>query len=474
MRSYRNTNREHNRGLSQDSSKNPSRDPSPQKDQYAEIYRAQSKYAENLKRQERERSEKQRKKQEERERKKFLMSLQTNLDNSTPPTPTNFICGYFPRGGLTFIVAAPGTGKTWLLLRIACDLSVGGSILDGFAEEEKPRKSLIFAGEAGADLLFQRSYATKWKLDRNNIVILDSVSLENNDITLSLDKDEGRSNVEAYVADNKPDIVFFDTFGSFHSKNESKSEDMKQITKFLTTLAKKYNIAVVVMHHTRKGASRKKKNPLTQDDAIGSSILTRNANLVIAIEAYSEDDSNTSDMTVKEQSILEAEERAESKVMVVKVVKTWYKDFNPFTFTLVDENISENTFVNTPVNEEKKVQMLIDLSPIFNAEEKETLRDILMDYIKEYYGNGEWFKISDIPEDFPGGGLTVSLRHVQRLLLGAIKCGELERKGFARNTMYSLKSKPSENKSLDVITENQDIATLRHCNISALSTSAIV
>lgn len=84
MKSYRNTNREHNRGLSQDSSKNPSRDPSPQKDQYAEIYRAQSKYAENLKRQERERSEKQRKKQEERERKKFLMSLQTNLDNSTP------------------------------------------------------------------------------------------------------------------------------------------------------------------------------------------------------------------------------------------------------------------------------------------------------------------------------------------------------------------------------------------------------
>ena len=439
-----------------------SRNQRDQKDQYEQIYKRQSKYAETLKRLEREENERDRKLREEREHKKLLMSLQTNLDNSTPPAPTEFVCGYFPKGGLTFIVSAPGSGKTWLLLRIACDLSVGGSILDGFAEEEKPRKSLIFAGEAGSAILYQRVYRTHWNLNKENIVLLDSAYLENHGVILALDQENGRKNVEDYIAENKPDVVFFDTFGSFHSKSENKLDDMRQIIRFLTGLAQKYNVAIVVMHHTRKGSSRRKKNPITQDDAIGSSILTRNANLVIAIEAYSENDSDTSGMTVKEQSILEAEERAEAKVMVVKVVKTWYKDFNPFTFTLVDENVAVGegavSTANVSASEEKITRMIIDLSPVLTVETKETLKDILMEYIKKYYGDGKWFKANDIPEDFPGEGMTVSLRHLQRLLMEAIQDGELERQGFARNTVYALKNYPSESKDnkemklLEVIT----------------------
>ena len=50
--------------------------------------------------------------------------------------------------------------------------------------------------------------------------------------------------------------------------------------------------------------------------------------------------------------------------------------------------------------------------------------------------------------------MTVSLRHLQRLLMEAIKDGELERRGFARNTMYSLKNSPSENK------ENNEIKVI--------------
>ena len=100
------------------------KDSSPQKDQYAEIYREQSRYAETLKRKEREENEKNRKAREDAEYKRKLASL----------------C--FPRGGLSVVIAAPGTGKTWFVLRIACDLSVGGPIFEGFAEETKPLKSL--------------------------------------------------------------------------------------------------------------------------------------------------------------------------------------------------------------------------------------------------------------------------------------------------------------------------------------------
>ena len=191
------------------------KDSSPQKDQYAEIYREQSRYAETLKRKEREENEKNRKAREDAEYKRKLASLQTKLDVSTPHTPKTFIFGCFPRGGLSVVIAAPGTGKTWFVLRIACDLSVGGPIFEGFAEETKPLKSLIFAGEAGSDLLLQRAYDTHWDFNKDNIAIIDMTNAESNDISLMLDTEEGKKNIDTFISKNKPDIVFFDTFCPF-------------------------------------------------------------------------------------------------------------------------------------------------------------------------------------------------------------------------------------------------------------------
>ena len=418
------------------------RDPSPQKDQYAEIYRDQSKYAENLKRREREKSEKNRKAREEADYKQKLVSLQTKLDITTPPAPKRFISGYFPRGGLSIVVAAPGTGKTWFILRIACDLSIGGPIFDGFAEEARPLKSLIFAGEAGSELLLHRVYDTHWDFNMDNITIIDMINAENDGVSLMFDTEAGRRNIEIFISENKPDIVFFDTFGSFHSHNESKSSEMRSIIRFLTGLAQKYDVAVVVTHHTRKSGSRAKKNPLTQDDSLGSIAITGNASVVVAIESFPKELLDENGMPIQArstqmQSILEAEDRAESKIMVVKVVKTWYKDFSPFTFSLADDD--------------GKTRMLVDLMPTFSSEKRETLRDLLLQYLRKTYAENQWFKSSDIPTNFLGNEDMISARHIIRLLVALSDEGEIKRKGFGRNTVYSnVSSRTSNNKPLQI------------------------
>ena len=404
------------------------RDTSPLKDQYADIYRDQSKYAEILKRQERERSEKNRREREEADYKQKLVSLQTKLDITTPPAPKTFISGYFPRGGLSIVVAAPGTGKTWFILRVACDLSIGGAVFDGFAEEAQPRKSLIFAGEAGSELLFQRAYDTHWDFNMNNITIIDMINAENDGVSLMFDTETGRKNIEIFISENKPDIVFFDTFGSFHSHNESKSREMRPIIRFLTGLAQKYNIAVVVTHHTRKSGSRAKKNPLTQDDSLGSIAITGNAGVVIAIESFPKellDEYGTPIrmQSTQMQSILDAEERIESKIMVVKVVKTWYKDFHPFTFSLV--------------NDHDGTHMFVDLMPTFSSEKRETLKDLLLEYLRKTYTENQWFKSSDIPNNFSEIKEEVSTRHIIRLLIALADDGKIKKKGFGRNRAYS-------------------------------------
>ncbi len=415
--SYKDSNREHNRSLS--------RDTSPLKDQYADIYRDQSKYAEILKRQEREAYEKQRKLKEDREYEQLLDSLQTNLDNSIAPRPKVFIAGMFPRGSVSAVVAAPGTGKSWFLQLLASNLSVGGSVFNGFAEEKDSLKSLIFAGEAGVDLLFQRAYETHWPINKENIVVVGLIDAEKKNISLMLDKESGQNNIEHFVKKNRPDIMFFDTFASFHNKNENKSDDMKPIIRFLSMLAEKYNMAVVLLHHTRKSPAKMKKKPITLDDAIGSSVLIRLISVIIAIEAYSAKESEEDYISVKKQSIQNAENRAESKTMVVKVLKTWFSDFSPFTFSILTEN--------------GKTSVTIDLMPTFNEGEKVKFQAFLLDYIRKTYDNAQWFKSSEIPTKIPVDDsyyVEISYRHIQRLLTIMVNQGCLRKKGFGRSTVY--------------------------------------
>ena len=398
----------------------------PQRDQYEQIYREQSRYGEILKRQEREANERRRKLKEDNDYEQLLDSLQTNLDDSVAPTPKVFIAGMFPRGGVSAVVAAPGTGKSWFLQLLASNLSVGGSVFEGFAEEERPLKSLIFAGEAGPDLLFQRAYETHWDINKENIVIVGLVDAEKKNISLMLDKEDGRNNIERFIKKNKPDIIFFDTFASFHNKNENKSDDMKPIIRFLSALAKTYDIAVVLLHHTRKSPAKSKKKPITLDDAIGSSVLIRLIGVIIAIEAYSADDEDYEFFSVKNQSIYEAEKRAEAKTVVVKVLKTWFREFSPFTFTILTQD--------------DKTRAVIDLFPTYGERERKELQNWLLEYIQKTYGKDRWFKSSEIPAELTtdNEGIIISSRHVRRLLTVMVKQGMLRKKGFARSTIYQL------------------------------------
>ena len=379
------------------------------KDPYAKIYKEQKYYEEKLKRAEIIENYKRKKLREEQEHKYVLKSLQSNLDNDSAPRPKIFIADLFPRGSLSAVVAAPGTGKTWFLQLLASNLSVGGQIFGGFAEEVKPLKSLIFAGEAGPDLLFQRAHETRWNLNRENIVVVGLLDAERKNTTLMLDKEEGRKNIEYFVQSNKPDIVFFDTFASFHTKNENKFDDMKPLITFLLSIAEKYNVAVVLMHHTRKSATKKKT--LVLDDAIGSSIFIRLIGVILSIEAYGENQSNQSN-------------QSGAKTMIVRTLKTWFQEFEPFTFTISSEDW--------------QTSIDIDLLPAFDEAVKAVVEAGVLKYTGDMFGLNKWFKANDLPAEIDGIGLPSG--YAQRLLTILANQRKLKRRGFGRNTFYQCKA----------------------------------
>ena len=296
------------------------------------------------------------------------------------------------------LIAPPGTGKTIFMQKFVSDLSIGGNIFDGFAEDEPVRKSLILAGEAGYELLLRRGASMKWGINPQNVNVLDQYEAETKDINIMLDNPEGIRNVERLVDIYKPDILFIDTFSSFHESDENKAPDMKPIIKKLATIARQNNMAVVPVHHSRKRAAKERALSLNQDDVIGSSILNRLVGLIIGIEPMKDNE----------------------KVLLVSPLKSWFSSFMPFTYTL-KEGLYGGTTVQT------------DLAPAGVNNSK----NAVWFYLSTTFNKGEWFSTSQIILS-EISGCSVADWQLRRILADFVKNGRLERRGSKKSLEYSI------------------------------------
>ena len=331
---------------------------------------------------------------------KSLSGIIHELDPSISLPPQEFIGGLFPRKFVSLLIAPPGTGKTIFMQKFVSDLSMGGSIFDGFAEEEPPRMCLILAGEAGYELLIRRGASMKWAVNPKNVKVLDQYEAEIKDIPIMLDDPEGWQNVLRLVDMYKPDIVFFDTFSSFHEGDENKATEMKPLIKKMAALARDKNMAVVPIHHSRKRLAKERTLSLNQDDVIGSSIINRLVGLIIGIEPMKEDE----------------------KVLLVRPLKSWFSSFMPFTYTL-KEGLYGGTVVQT------------DLAPASVNNSKIAV----WNYLQMTFAPGEWFTRAQILLSEIEGSITE--RQVRSILSEFVKSGKLQRRGNTKISEYSITEK---------------------------------
>ena len=281
--------------------------------------------------------------------------------------------------------------------KFVSELSIGGSILGGFAEDEPVRKSLIFAGEAGYELLIRRGAMMKWAITPENVLVVDQYTAETKDIPLMLDDSKGWANVLRTLDMTKPDIVFFDTFSSFHESDENKATEMKPIMKKLAALARDTDIAVVLVHHSRKRLAKERTLSLNQDDVIGSSIFNRLVGLIIGIEPMKDNE----------------------KVLLVRQLKSWFTSFSSFTFELKEKFYGG-------------MEVVTDLAP---ASVNNTKANV-WDYLQTNFRKGEWFSSTQIILSEIEGN--ISDRTLRRILADLIKTGKLTRRGSTKDAEYAL------------------------------------
>lgn len=311
-------------------------------------------------------------------------------DDVTPDVER--IAGMFPRGYISIVASTPGAGKTWLMQYIACQLSVGGKILDGMVAKSPRYKTMILAGETGKKMLDQRLAKTNWGYEPSNIRVYESIKWAKLGIPYMLNTPEGQETIAAIVNIEKPVVLWLDTFISFHTADESKVGEMTAIYQFLLRMANYYNMAIVLNHHTRKKPSNNKGEKViyTQDDVIGSSAGIRLANAVY---------------------IISVEQRTEGRsLQTVTNAKSWDKKVPPFSYEFIEDADGYTDF---------KISFDTEGNNIFwSARER----------LKEFISSFEPNAIISVPE-------AASYLHMSQELVR----GYLEE--FAKGTSYATKTK---------------------------------
>ncbi len=145
----------------------------------------------------------------------------------------------------------PKCCKSFLALDMAVAVASGTPCLRRFPTACRGRV-LLFAAEDSLAIVRQRlvgiAAATNTTLDALDIhVIIAPV--------VRLDIDLDRTRLENTVRALRPALLVLDPFVRLHRIDENASSDVAPLLDFLRGLQRRYKVAVVLVHHARKGAS---------------------------------------------------------------------------------------------------------------------------------------------------------------------------------------------------------------------------
>jgi hypothetical protein len=152
---------------------------------------------------------------------------------------------YIPMKKLTIVEGDPGIGKSWLTLELSAQVSIGGR-LPGTGLGEPGKVLLLTAEDDPADT--QKPRLEKLGANTKNIFVHPQPEY--------LD-DKGLAFVEYHLQILKPKLLIIDPLQCYlGSKDMNKANETRSLLAPLAELASKYNCAVLIVRHLKKGADK--------------------------------------------------------------------------------------------------------------------------------------------------------------------------------------------------------------------------
>jgi hypothetical protein len=146
----------------------------------------------------------------------------------------------------------PKCCKSFLALDIAVAVAAGTACLRRFPVPRAGRV-LLYAAEDALHIVRQRlegiCAASGFALADLDIQVITAP-------TLRLDLEADRNSLEATVAKLQPRLLELDPFVRLHRIDENASGEVAPLLAWLRELQRRYNVAIIVVHHAKKGAGR--------------------------------------------------------------------------------------------------------------------------------------------------------------------------------------------------------------------------
>lgn len=204
------------------------------------------------------------------------------------------IPGYAMRGSVS-VVAGPGSAgkssivKAWMLA------AVFGLTFSRF-RAEAPIKVLSYNTEDDLDEERRRMSATIRQFGRSVQEIPETLRIIGpNDIGTLVTRDpvsgyciatRAMQELEAMLDEFQPDILILDPLVELHNAEENDNTGLRAVVAYFRSLAQRRRMAVIILHHTRKGAT----TPGDPDAVRGASAVVGAARVVLTVCPMSEDE----------------------------------------------------------------------------------------------------------------------------------------------------------------------------------------
>ncbi|MEW6323717.1 MAG: AAA family ATPase [Acidobacteriota bacterium] len=159
--------------------------------------------------------------------------------------------GLWPRAGVGIIGGAPKSCKSWLALDLALSVASRTPCLEAFPVAQCAGVLLYMAEDAAAVVKERlRGLCRRRGLDLSSLPIGAIVAP-----SLRLDCERDQRRLLETVARHAPRLLLLDPFVRLHRINENDAGEVSALLGYLRELQRRHDLAVAVVHHTRKNGS---------------------------------------------------------------------------------------------------------------------------------------------------------------------------------------------------------------------------
>jgi RecA-family ATPase len=199
------------------------------------------------------------------------------------------------RGAVSVLSGAPGTSKSALVASWATAVALGQPF-GGFAPRERGRAIVVNAEDDAIEQRRRLSAVLRaagavprdlaGRLVRVGPVAL-ATMIEKGALTGALCPTAALDQLEQLIVEHKPDVVCLDPRVELHTAEENDNGALRAVMATFRSIAVRHNVAVLIVHHSKKGTATSVGDP---DTLRGASSIVGAARIVLTVTGMTLDE----------------------------------------------------------------------------------------------------------------------------------------------------------------------------------------